>query len=476
MKAGSWTASAQVVVAVTQLVATIPLARLLGPYAFGVFAFSLFAFSACAFLADLGVTNGIIAREDVRDDQLAVLHTLAVLVASGFAAILVVSASLFAHFAQEQDQDEVLQLTRLSAICIVLLGFQSVPRAIVVRAGRFRALAVVEVCAVILSYVVALTIAFLVHDERALLGQLFAHTLFRAIGFSAIARWGLVLPRFDSLVIRRQLGWAAGLYAYNNASFLARNVDNLLVGRGLGTEALGLYSRAFALLLAPITHISLALTYVAVDNFAQKREDLQALRAAYINATQIMACFAAPFAMGLAVLAEPVVLALYGPAWVAAVPLVRGFAVAAGFQLTACTSFWLLQARESRGRLTAVGLLNAVPLLAVALGILTKDLRILALAYGVLGGPVLYMLVLLVGGTATGVSALDMLRANVRAVLTGLVFAASLGVGVVAIPGQGLSDLGSLLLGVPAYLVSVLLIRPEGVLSVAASLRRRAIG
>lgn len=476
VRAGIWTASAQGWVAAAQLIASVPLARLLGPHAFGQFGYCLFAFSFVAFLSDIGTTNGVIARPQVGRGQLAALHTASTLMSLVAAILLFLLAQPFSHLASAPDRSAVTGLTRMSALVVPMLGFQAVPRALLVRDGRFRTLALVEVCAVTGSYLTAIAIALYTNDAIALLAQLLAHTMLRAAGYAVTCGWvGLFQPAMNHHVVLAHCRWALGLYAYNNVSFMSRNVDNMLVGSGLGTNSLGLYSRASALLLAPISHVSLALTYVAVEHLSGKREDPAALNQAYLRSTQVLVLIAIPFAVSVIVLAQPIVLVLFGPAWIGGTPLVRGFALAAGFQLAASTSFWLLQACGKGARLTAIGALNALPLLAVVAGVLTRDLNVLAVTYAILGGPVLLMGVLVVVRPVSGVPMLTLARMNLRSALTGAVFGGALALSARLLPGSGVLDLLALVPSLVVLILAAHLLRPEGLEYAVAGLKRPVV-
>jgi PST family polysaccharide transporter len=102
----------------------------------------------------------------------------------------------------------------------------------------------------------------------------------------------------------------------------ARNGDNVVVGRWLGATPLGLYARAYNLMMLPQNYFTLALSTVLFPAFCEIRDDTARLAKGYFLAVQVSAMVAAPTMAVLIVAAPHLVTSLYGEAWrSAAVPL-----------------------------------------------------------------------------------------------------------------------------------------------------------
>jgi PST family polysaccharide transporter len=106
---------------------------------------------------------------------------------------------------------------------------------------------------------------------------------------------------------------------------VSANVDYLFVGRVLGPAALGLYSIAFRLPDLLVMNLSLVAGRVLFPAFAAVARD--ALGGAYLLAFRYTMLFAIPLAAGLAALAEPVILALFGDRWEGSVDALRVLSV-----------------------------------------------------------------------------------------------------------------------------------------------------
>jgi PST family polysaccharide transporter len=103
------------------------------------------------------------------------------------------------------------------------------------------------------------------------------------------------------------------------ANYAALNGDNFIVGRSMGSFALGLYGRAYALMNLPLTYVSGILNKVLFPAFSEIRSTPDRLGRAYLMAVQLTSMVAAPLLFGMIVAAPHMILGLYGEKWVGAI-------------------------------------------------------------------------------------------------------------------------------------------------------------
>jgi PST family polysaccharide transporter len=109
-----------------------------------------------------------------------------------------------------------------------------------------------------------------------------------------------------------------------NVVNLANNtVDNVVVGRLLGTATLGFYSVAFRLADFPNTVIGHVVGRVMFPIYSLLQNELDRFRNAYVQNLQRIAVFALPVSVGLFVAADPIVRGLMGDRWESAITPLR---------------------------------------------------------------------------------------------------------------------------------------------------------
>jgi PST family polysaccharide transporter len=131
------------------------------------------------------------------------------------------------------------------------------------------------------------------------------------------------------------------LLGYNVINYWSRNVDNLLIGRMLGETSLGLYTRAYGLMLLPITQITSVLASSMVPMLSHVHDDRARSKNLFLRALGMIALVGFPMMLGLASVADPFVSALYGPKWLGLIPLLRVLAVVGALQMLTNPTGWL---------------------------------------------------------------------------------------------------------------------------------------
>ncbi|MDN5938701.1 MAG: oligosaccharide flippase family protein, partial [Salinisphaera sp.] len=194
----------------------------------------------------------------------------------------------------------------------------------------------------------------------------------RSAGFWAVAGWRPAL-RWRRREAGELLRFGAPLLGSYLLGYSQRNTDNLIIGSVQGAAALGYYSRAYALMLMPLTHITYIMQNVMLASFSRLRRNRRAVRMAYLRAIGVLALITMPMMAGLLATAHAFVLTMFGGQWAAMVPILQLLCVVGLIQPITATSGWLFL---SQGRTD----------LQMRISLLTTPLVVAAFAVGVLWG------------------------------------------------------------------------------------------
>src|SRR4051812_16231880 len=160
--------------------------------------------------------------------------------------------------------------------------------------------------------------------------QLTQATLLTMLAWLA-ARWR---PSF--VVSRVHLGKLAPSALYvagsRSVSTVGTNLDNLLVGRYLGTAALGVYGIAYNILLIPLTRLAVPIQEVAFPAFSSL-ESRTAVGRLWLRANVALFAVVAPVLVVIAVEADDFVHVVLGERWAKAGPVLRLLVIAGLFQV-----------------------------------------------------------------------------------------------------------------------------------------------
>ena len=154
--------------------------------------------------------------------------------------------------------------------------------------------------------------------------------------------WGICMGRFVTLIMsyimnnyrpRLTLAAAGELFGFskwllvNNALFfLLHNGCTFVIGRSFGPTALGIYSVAYEISSLPSTELVAPINRATFPGFSKMNSTLEISRA-YIKLFGMISLLILPVGIGIAAVAEPLVLTLLGTTWIAAVPLIQLLAI-----------------------------------------------------------------------------------------------------------------------------------------------------
>ena len=138
--------------------------------------------------------------------------------------------------------------------------------------------------------------------------------------------------RFARHLVRPLLSYGTGIVVVNILGAVLMNIDYIFVGRFLGADALGTYMLAFRLPeLVILQFCGIVTGKVFFPMYAAIRDDQQALNRVFLSATQYVALVTVPLGLGMALVAEPLVLTIFGEKWIDAVPIMQAIAIYALF-------------------------------------------------------------------------------------------------------------------------------------------------
>ena len=108
------------------------------------------------------------------------------------------------------------------------------------------------------------------------------------------------------------LRFGADVTGFNLVNYFHRNLDNLLIGRYWGADALGLYSRAYALMMFPINAIREPIAAVTFPALSRLQSDPKRFVAFVCKASNAIALLSMPIAAFAAVSSESLIVVVLG--------------------------------------------------------------------------------------------------------------------------------------------------------------------
>ena len=306
------------------------LGRLLVPQDFGLVAAAGMVLWFALICSTLGVGPALVQRRTVEPAHVATAVTLSAAFGVAMAALVYLSAPLLAEALR---LDGLVPVLRAFALVFPLTAIASPAEALLQRELRFRSIAAAELVSYLVGYGgIGVPMALFGFGVWSLVGAEYTKSIIKTGWFLWLAPRTLRLG-FDRRAGRDLLGFGSGFTITGLSNYLAFEADNFVVARSLGAMALGLYSRAFELMLVPAVAIGIILEKVLLATMARVQDDPERLRRAYRRTTAALAMAVLPASVVTAVLAPEIVRVLLGPQWGGAVAPLQVLAVAMYFRV-----------------------------------------------------------------------------------------------------------------------------------------------
>src|SRR3990170_3444421 len=306
-----WTVFSNIASQLVTFTVTIVLARLLTPGDFGVVAISSVFVGVIILFQDLGMGAAIIQRQHIDDDYLSTSFTVSLLAGVLLAALLALSSSFIADFYNERILRDILLVSSLG---FILSPFTSIHTTLLSKRLEFKKLSLINFGNHALSGLISVVLAFMGYGVWSMvLGKILSQPVVIPAVWR-IVKW-TPRPRIVKRCFLDLFGYSSNLLGFNLLNFFARNLDNLIIGKYLGTQPLGYYSVAYNLMLKPLQLISWSMGKVLFPLFSTIQNDLERTRAVYLTLLRSISLVTFPMMTGLFMVAEEFILSVYGTRW-----------------------------------------------------------------------------------------------------------------------------------------------------------------
>ncbi|MDI1450701.1 MOP flippase family protein [Polyangium sp. 6x1] len=303
---------------------TLVLARILVPEDFGLVGLCTVLLGFLGALSDMGLTAATIQRKELSDGHRDAAFWMSVSMGAVLFLASIVAAPALAAF---YGEPRVVSLVLVSALPLLIGPFASTHAALLRRELRFGRVAAIEAGRNVAASAATLGLAALgVGYWSLVFGPLASHL----VGVVAYTLSSPFRPRFRATWthVRELFSFSAYVAGASAINYLSANMDYMIVGKRLGTAALGTYTFAYETMTFPLTRIASLFAQVMFPAFATIQDKLDEMRETYLKISRAVAIVSFPILAWVAVVAPELVTLLYGPRWLPAVGPLRALSVA----------------------------------------------------------------------------------------------------------------------------------------------------
>jgi O-antigen/teichoic acid export membrane protein len=345
---------------------TIWLTRQLSPADYGLYSMILVIINFATQFVDLGLSRAVVQNPEINHEQVSTLFWINLAIATLIALLIAMASPLVVDF---YGEPRLMPVNIAMSSLFVISGLMLQHRALLQRRMEFGRINLVAAISPAVGAVAGIIVALMGGGYWALVAVTLMTQFSNCIGLWIACSWRPGLPRRRTGV-RKMIAFGGHVTAFQFINYFSRNADQLLLGRWWGKELLGLYSRAFSLMLLPAGKIMTPLTQVLVPSLARLTDTPEKYRQFFRKALGLLAT-ACILPSVVAILLAPELFPLVlKPKWNDSVPIFLALGPAAIVTSTASASWWLYLSFGHVERQTYAGIVNLVfTLIAMVCGL-----------------------------------------------------------------------------------------------------------
>jgi len=374
-----WMAALRLFIRVISVLKIAILARLLNPLQFGLFGIASVSLAFTEILTETGVNALLIQKK--RISQLFFNSSWVILLTRGFLIflILLIASSPVSYFFRSPESYKVL----------LLMSFVPLLRGFVNPAIIFFQKKLLFYKEFIFWFVVnaleALTSIIIVFITRSVYGLIWG--LIVSSIFEIVASWLFVKPRpnfkikfnnIKSIVRRGKYITLSSIFNY-----LFHNLDDIIVGRVLGLNYLGLYQVVYKIAILPITESGEIVSKVVFPVYTRLFGERFRLKKAFLKVLIFLSLIIIPVTIFIVLFADEFIMLFLGRNWLEAVPTLRVLMLFGAVRAISGSSSALFLAVRRQEYITIVNLVSLIAVVILIYPLVIK-FNIIGAAYSVL--------------------------------------------------------------------------------------------
>lgn len=302
------------------LAALAVVARWVGPEAYGVFALSAVMVGLLEIAVSVAPIDTLVQRRELRPGHCNASFLSALAIALCALGLVAAGAPMLTSWFAGGEM--LAGILPVRAAVLVASAAAAVPTALLMRAGRFKALAAVGATAGLLASVTGIAAAIAGAGVWSLVAMEAVRQLVSALLVFRLSSWrpGLRFARADvrELIAFNAAGWAAWCTSYAESQ-----VPRILIASSLGTQALGFFALAQGI-FAQVSGVLVVPAYQALlPGLSRVQADRESARRLAESVLRGAAVVAAPAFLGLAAVSGLLVPLVLGEQWAEVVPVVQ---------------------------------------------------------------------------------------------------------------------------------------------------------
>jgi len=311
-----WTVIDTFVLRGLSLVATIILARWLGPEEFGLVGMIAVFIAIGTSITDSGLSSSLIRTKNADDSDFSTVFLLNLGVSLAVYLVLFFAAPFIAIFFK---QSVLTNLVRVYCLSFIFSAFSAVQLARLNTTMQFKKITQLNLPGTVVGTLVGLAMGYFGLGVWSIVGMYLVSQLVKSISLWTSSSWRPSF-KYSKEKAKYHYGFGYKLMLSSLLNTIFQNIYNIIIGRFYSARELGFFERSKSFNEYPVTTITSVISKVTFPILASLQDEKERISFVYKKLMQLTFFITAPLMLGASAIAEPLFTLVLGKQWLGAVP------------------------------------------------------------------------------------------------------------------------------------------------------------
>lgn len=360
---------------IISLLTTAVLSRILTPEAYGVVSVVTVFTSFFAVLSDMGLGTAVIQSKTITDDEVNDVFSFSVYISVAMALLFFGLGYLIALFYANVVYREICAVLSIS---VLFNSMNIIPNAVMMKRKRFSLVGKRLILTSLLTGAAAIVMAWRGFGYYALILQSVFQSVF-IFAWNARSTHVRFRAGIHMSVIHQIRNFSLFQFLFSLINYFARNADNLLVGKVMGSTSLAYYDKGYRLMMYPVQNLTYVINPILHPVLAEYQNNKQFIYDSYKRVVMVLSYLGVLISAICFLCGEEIILLFFGSQWGAAVPVFKLLSLSVWPQLVSSSAGAIYQSTGNTKWMFRSGVIHfGVAIALIVCGVLSRNLLLLA--------------------------------------------------------------------------------------------------
>ncbi len=296
--------------------ATLILARWLGPEEFGLVGMISVFIAIGTSITDSGLSTSLIRTRNANNQDFSTVFILNLILSIGVYIVFFLIAPLIADFFK---QPILKNLIRVYCLSFIFSAFSAVQLARLTANMQFKKIAKLNIPGIIIGTLIGLSFGYFGLGVWSIVFMYLTTQFVQTLTLWTSSKWKPSL-QFTKEKAKYHYGYGYKLMLSGILDTIFKNIYNIVIGKYYSAKELGFFERSKAFNDYPVTTITGIVSKVTFPLLSSIQDDKKRVSSLYKRLMGITFFITAPMMLGAAAIAYPLFLLVLGEEWTEAVP------------------------------------------------------------------------------------------------------------------------------------------------------------